>query len=98
MVILNLKYIITINNINRRKERDRYKRLKNKLSNIFVTKEEDNIQNVYIQENGKKLIQLAKQPNYTGMGRQEASALIYRVSTIGSREAVENVKAMLTYW
>ena len=56
MVILDLKYIITINNINRRKERDRYKRLKNKLSNIFVTEEEDNIQDIYIQENRKKLI------------------------------------------
>ena len=44
-----------------------------------------------------KLTWLAKQPNYIGMGRQKASALVYRASAIGSREAVENVKAMLTY-
>jgi hypothetical protein len=43
MAILDLEYIITISNINRYKERDRYRRLENKLSNIFITKEEDNI-------------------------------------------------------
>jgi hypothetical protein len=43
MAIPNLEYIITVSNINRRKERDRRRRLENKLSNVFVTKEEDNI-------------------------------------------------------
>ncbi|XTI94618.1 hypothetical protein V2W45_1440154 [Cenococcum geophilum] len=33
-----------------------------------------------------------------GMGRQEASALVYRASAIGSGEAVENVKAVLAHW
>jgi hypothetical protein len=32
------------------------------------------------------------------MGRQEASALVYRVSAIGSGEAVENLKAILAHW
>jgi hypothetical protein len=49
-------------------------------------------------ENGTKLAWLAKQPTYMGMGRREASALVYRVSAIGSREAVKNVKAVLTHW
>ena len=43
MAIPNLEYIITIGNINRRKERDRCRRLENKLSKVFITKEEDNI-------------------------------------------------------
>jgi len=43
MATLDLEYIITISNINRRKKRDRRRRLENKLFNIFVTKEEDNI-------------------------------------------------------
>ena len=47
-------------NINRRKERDRRRRLENKLSDVFVTKEEDNIQDIYIRENGTKLAWLAK--------------------------------------
>ena len=85
-------------NVNRRKERDRRRRLENKLSDVFVTEEEDNIQDVYIRENGTKLAWLAKQPDYIGMGRREASALIYRASAIGSREAVKNVKAVLTHW
>jgi hypothetical protein len=33
-----------------------------------------------------------------GMGRQEASALVYRASAISSREAVKNVKAVLAHW
>ena len=41
--ILEPEYIITVSNVNRRKERERYRRLENKLSNIFITKEEDNI-------------------------------------------------------
>ena len=41
--ILELGYIITVGNINRRKERDRRRRLENKLSDVFITKEEDNI-------------------------------------------------------
>ena len=43
MAILELEYIITTSNINRRKERDRRRRLENKLSEVFITKEEDNI-------------------------------------------------------
>jgi hypothetical protein len=43
MAILELEYIITVSNINRRKERERRRRLENKLSNVFITKEEDNI-------------------------------------------------------
>ena len=43
MAIPDLEYIITASNINRHKERDRRRRLENKLSNIFITKEEDNI-------------------------------------------------------
>ena len=53
--ILNLEYIITVNNINRHKERERYKRLKNIFFNVFVTKKEDDIQYTYIQKNGIKL-------------------------------------------
>jgi len=33
-----------------------------------------------------------------GMGRREASALVYRASAIGSNKAVKNVKAVLAYW
>ena len=51
-----------------------------------------------MRENGRKLGWLAKQPNYKGMGRQEALALIYRASAIGSGEAIKNVKAVLMYW
>jgi hypothetical protein len=72
--------------------------LENKLSDVFVTEEEDDIQDAYVRENGTKLAWLAKQPDCMGMGRREASALVYRASAIGSREAVENVKAVLTHW
>ena len=48
-------------------------------------------------ENGRKLGWLAKQPNYKGIGRQEALALIYRASAVGSRKAIKNVKAILTH-
>jgi hypothetical protein len=65
---------------------------------VFVTEEEDNMQDAYIRENGRKLGWLAKQPDYMGMGRREASALVYRASAISSGEAVENVKAVLAYW
>jgi hypothetical protein len=71
--------------------------LENKLSDVFVTEEEDDIQDAYVRENGRKLAWLAKQPDCMGMGRREASALIYRASAIGSGEAVENVKAVLTH-
>ena len=73
-------------------------RLENILLEVFVTKEEDNIQDAYIWENGTKLTWLAKQPNCMGIGRQEASALVYRASAINSREAVKNLKAILTHW
>jgi len=53
--IPDLEYITTVSNVNRRKERDRRKRLENKLSNVFITKEEDNMQDTYIRENGTKL-------------------------------------------
>ena len=33
-----------------------------------------------------------------GMGRQEALALVYRISTINSRETVKNIKAVLAHW
>ena len=45
---LKPKYITTVNNINRRKERKRRRRLENKLSNVFITEEEDNMQDAYI--------------------------------------------------
>ncbi len=92
------EYITTVGNVNRRKERDRRRRLENKLSNVFVTEEEDNMQDAYIRENGRKLAWLAKQPNCMGIGRREASALVYKASAIGSGEAVENLKAVLAYW
>ena len=53
---LDLKYIITVSNINWCKERDRHKRLENKFSDFFVTKEEDDIEDAYMRENGMKLI------------------------------------------
>ena len=68
------------------------------LSDVFITEEEDNIQDIYIWENGTKLAWLAKQPHYIGMGRREASALVYRAAAIGSGEAVKNIKAILTHW
>jgi len=40
---LEPEYIITVGNINRRKERERYKRLENILSDIFVIEEEDDL-------------------------------------------------------
>ena len=92
------EYIMTVGNVNRRKERDRRKRLENKLSDVFVTEEEDDMQDAYVRENGRKLGWLAKQPDCMGMGRREASALVYRASAIGSGEAVENVKAVLAHW
>ena len=72
--------------------------MESRLSEVFITEEEDNIQNVYVRENGRKLGWLAKQANYMGMGRRKASALVYRASAIGSREAVKNVKAVLAHW
>ena len=48
MAILELKYITTVSNINRRKERKRRRRLENKLSDVFVTKKEDNMQDIYV--------------------------------------------------
>jgi hypothetical protein len=92
------EYITTVGNVNRRKERKRRRRLENKLSDVFVTEEEDDMQDAYVQENGRKLAWLAKQPNCMGMGRREASALVYRASAIGSGEAIENVKAVLAHW
>ncbi len=71
--------------------------LENKLFDIFITKEEDNIQDIYIQENRTKLAWLANQPNYIGMGRREASALVYQAVTISNTEAIKNVKAILTH-
>ena len=56
------------------------------------------MQHVYIRENGTKLAWLAKQPNCRGIGRQEASALVYRASAIANGEAIENLKAVLAYW
>ena len=50
-----------------------------------------------MRENGRKLSQLAKQADYIGMGRREASALIYKASAVSSMEAVKNVKAILAY-
>ena len=72
--------------------------MENKLLEAFIIKKEDNIQDVYMRENGRKLGWLAKQPNCKGMGRRKALALIYRASAIGSREAVKNVKAVLAHW
>ena len=92
------EYITTTGNVNRRKERDRRRRLENKLSEVFITEEEDDMQDAYVRENGRKLGWLAKQADCVGMGRREASALVYRASAIGSGEAVENVKAILAHW
>src|SRR6266702_3375220 len=97
MAILEPEYIIMVSNVNRCKERDRCRRLENKFLKVFVTGEEDNMQDIYIQENGRKLGWLAKQADCVGMGRQEALALIYRASVIGNGEAVKNVKAILAY-
>ena len=71
--------------------------MESRLLEVFVTEEEDNMQDTYIRENGRKLGWLAKQANYIGMGRREASALVYRASAIGSREAIKNVKAVLAH-
>ena len=54
------EYITTVGNVNRRKERDRRRRFKSKLSEVFVTEEEDNMQDAYVRENGRKLGWLAK--------------------------------------
>ena len=43
MAIPDPEYIIMVGNVNRRKERDRRRRLENKLLEVFITKEEDNI-------------------------------------------------------
>jgi hypothetical protein len=94
----HLEYITTVGNVNRRKERDRRRRLENKLSDVFVTKEEDDMQDAYVRENGTKLAWLANQPDCMGMGRREASALVFRASAIGSGEALENLKAVLAHW
>ena len=48
MAILKPKYIITINNINRHKEKNKYKKLKNKFLKIFITEKENNMQDAYI--------------------------------------------------
>ena len=48
MGVLKPEYIIMVSNINRCKERERYKRLKNRLLEVFVTEEEDNMQDIYI--------------------------------------------------
>jgi hypothetical protein len=93
-----LEYITTVGNVNRCEERERRIRLENTLSEVFVTKEENDMQDAYVRENGRKLAWLAKQPDCVGMGRQEASALVYRASAIGSGEAVMNVKAILAHW
>lgn len=92
------EYIITVGNVNRGKERERRIRLENMLSDAFVTEEEDDMQDAYVRENGTKLAWLAKQPDCIGIGRQEASALVYRASAIASGEAIENLKAVLTHW
>ena len=42
------EYIIIVNNVNRYKERERRRRLENRLSEVFVTEEEDDMQNAYI--------------------------------------------------
>jgi hypothetical protein len=57
---LEPEYVITVSNINRRKERERRRRLESRLSEVFVTEEEDNMQDAYIRENGRKLSWLAK--------------------------------------
>ena len=97
MGVLELKYIIIVNNINRCKEKEKCKKLKNKFLEVFITKKENNMQNIYIQDNKKKLNQLAKQANYIKIDRREASKLVYKVSTINSREAIKNIKVILTY-
>ena len=51
-----------------------------------------------MRENGTKLAWLANQPDCMGMGRREASALVFRASAIGSGEALENLKAVLAHW
>ena len=51
-----------------------------------------------MRENRRKLNQLAKQAKCIGIGRREASALVYRASAIGSVEAVKNINAILAYW
>lgn len=65
------EYIITVGNVNRRTK------LENRLPDVFVTEEEDDMQDAYIRENGRKLAWLAKQPDCVGMGRREAFALVY---------------------
>jgi hypothetical protein len=50
-----------------------------------------------MRENRRKLGWLAKQAKCIGMGRQEASALVYRASAIGSMEAIKNINAILAY-
>ena len=42
------EYITTVGNVNRRKERERRRRLENRLSEVFVTEEEDDMQDAYI--------------------------------------------------
>ena len=54
MGTLEPEYIITVSNINRCKKRKRRRRLKNRLSEIFITEEEDNMQNAYVRDNGRK--------------------------------------------
>jgi hypothetical protein len=92
------EYITTVGNVNRRKERERRRRLENRLSEVFVTEEEDDMQDAYVRDNGRKLGWLAKQADCMGMGRREASGLVYRASAIGSGEAIENVRAVLAHW
>jgi hypothetical protein len=54
------EYVITVGNVNRRKERERRRRLESRLLEVFVTEEEDDMQDAYIWENGRKLGWLAK--------------------------------------
>ena len=38
-----LEYVTTVGNVNRRKERERRRRLESRLSEVFVTEEEDDM-------------------------------------------------------
>ena len=55
------------------------------------------MQDIYIQDNRRKLNWLAKQANCIGIDRQEAFRLVYRANTISSREAIKNIKVVLAY-
>ena len=49
------------------------------------------------KKNGMKLVWLANQPNYIGIGKWEAFVLVYRAVIIGSTKAIKNIKAILAY-